>query len=165
MSNIPDFSNQMLEVEKQLKTQIVMTQEDWQDEKAESYHKEHLQQYEEKIQLYLNGGLNMVGMGLIELMESVGRKMEEMERLTGVSADVQFDAAAGSLHNNGLMKDNRDNMMEPENSDVVRQRDGMLYGNEVGRDYWTSYNGAKPGQYTPDEIREHYENRNDVYKQ
>lgn len=163
MSNIPDFSNQMLEVEKQLKTQIVITQEDWQDEKAETYHKEHLQQYEEIIQLYLNGGMNMIGMGLIELMEFVSRKMDDMERLTGVPADVQFDAAAGGLHN-GWLRDNRDNMIAPEDADIVKRRDGMLYGNEVGRDYWTTDNGVRPGEYTPDEIQKHYENRDDVYK-
>ena len=159
MSNIPDFSTQMLEVENQLKTQIVITQEDWRDEKAETYEKEHLQQYEEKIQLYLNGGSNMQGMGLIELMEFIDSKMKEMENLTGVPVDVQFDVAAGSLHNhNGRIQDNRDNMIEPE-------KEGELYRNGAGREYWTpENNGMKPGEYTPDEIRKHYEDRDDVYK-
>lgn len=164
MSNIPDFPNQVLEVEKQLETQIVVTREDWRDEKAAAYCKEHLQQYGEKMQLFLNGGANMVGLGLVELMEFVNRKMEEMAQLTGISVDVQFERAAGGWYNGGKLKDNHDREIDPENADSVRQRGGLLYGDGVGRDYWSPENGAKPGEYTPEEIRGHYEERGDIYK-
>lgn len=81
MGNIPDFVDQLLQVENALQTQMDATADDWQDEVKDRYYNTFMTDYIEGINDYINGGKNMSGMGLNDLLVFCDEKMQEMDAL------------------------------------------------------------------------------------
>lgn len=164
MSNIPDFVMQLQEQERQLKTQMDATADDWRDEVKDKFYDKYMDTYSEMIETYINGGKDMSGKGVNDLMEFMDQKLEEMEDLSGISADVQFQAASLGQHD-GHMNDFFDYDMNVENMQCVKDRGGIVHDNNRVRDYWNNnpgspgYNGSRPGELKQDDIKEiMYEN-------
>ena len=165
MSNIPDFVLQIQEVERQLKTQMEATADDWRDGKREEYYQKYMDKYCDDIETYINGGGNMKGKGVNDLMVFCDQKLQEMERLSGISANVQFELAAIGMHN-GHLNDFYDEDMDVENMKLIKNRGGVVHDANRVRDYWNNnrncvdYNGPRPGELNQDDIKEIYKNNN-----
>ncbi len=164
MSNIPDFVLQIEEVERQLRTQMEVTADDWRDRKKDEYYQKYMDPYCERIETYINGGTNMKGMGINELVVFCDNKLQEMENLSGIPANVQFELAAVGQHD-GHLNDYFDNDMDVESMDMIKNRGGVVHDNQHVRDYWDNsngcgYNGPRPGELAQDDIRDIYEKNN-----
>lgn len=152
MKNIPDFSMQVLEVERHIKARADVTAEDWKDSVQQRYYDKYVRQYEEKMELYIHGGMNMSGMGIDKLMQFTSEKLEQMAQLTGVSEDVAFAYAAGPSYD-GSLRDNNGNDIRVEEDDHVKYRGGIVHNARLERDYWDyGYSGPRPGEHDNDDI-------------
>ena len=162
MGNIPDFVLQLQEIERQLKAQMESTADDWRDRKKDEYYQKYLDNYCDDIETYINGGGNMSGFGVNDLVVFCDQKLQEMESLSGVPADVQFELAALGQHD-GHVVDFFDNDMNVEEMGMIQKRDGIVHNDQRIRDYWNNdpnsgnYNGPRPGELNQDEIREIYD--------
>ena len=153
MKNIPDFSIQVLEIERHIKARADVAAEDWKDSVQERYYDRYIRQYEEKMELYIHGGMNMSGMGIDKLMLFVSDKLEQMSQLTGMSEDVAFVYAAGPSYCGGGVHDNYDNEISVEEQDKVSYRNGVVHNERFEREYWNErHNGIRPGEYDNDDI-------------
>ena len=165
MSNIPDFVLQIQEIERQLKTQMEATADDWRDRKKEEYYQKYMEKYCEDIETYINGGRNMRGLGVNDLMIFCDQKLQEMEELSGIPANVQFELAASGQHN-GHLKDYFDSDIDVENIDLVKHRGGIVHDSKHVRDYWNNnhncmdYNGPRPGELNQEDIQKIYKENN-----
>lgn len=165
MSNIPDFVLQVEEVERQLKTQMDVTADDWRDRKKDEYYQKYLDKYCDMIDTYINGGSDMTGMGVNDLVVFCDNKLQEMERLSGISANVQFELAAIGRHN-GHLNDYFDNDIDVENMEMVQKRGGIVHNEQHVRDYWdndshsSGCNGPRPGELNQEDIRQVYNDNN-----
>lgn len=165
MSNIPDFVLQVEEVERQLKTQMEVTADDWRDRKKDEYYQKYLDTYCESIETYINGGSDMTGMGVNDLVVFCDNKLQEMERLSGIPANVQFELAAIGQHN-GHLNDCFDHDIDVENMEMIQKRGGIVHDEQHVRDYWDNdrhsggYNGPRPGELKQEDIRQVYNDNN-----
>jgi len=159
MHNVPDFALQLQEVEKQFQIQAVQTQEEWQDVKQEQFYDAYVEPLKEYIETYMNGGSDMSGLGVNDLMDFLAKSMDDMEELTGIPADVQFEYAALEQHNGGV-NDAYGERIDVENMSFIQRRDGVVHNSDGERDYWsTLHNGPRPGELTPEEINYLYEKK------
>jgi hypothetical protein len=165
MSNIPDFVLQIKEVERQLRSQMEATAEDWRDRKKEEYYQAYMEEYCNDIDTYITGKGNITGMGVNDLVVFCDRKLQEMERLSGISANVQFELAAIGQHN-GCLNDYFDKDIDVEDMEMIKRRGGIVHDDQHVRDYWNDnensvdYNGPRPGELNQDEIGEIYRENN-----
>lgn len=93
MSNIPDFATQMAVVQCRIEAQSDVTAQDWNDAVQRRYYQEYVDVYKDSIELYINGGAQMSGKGLNELLVCMSDLMSQMKQLTGISENVTFMAA------------------------------------------------------------------------
>lgn len=165
MSNIPDFVLQVKEIQRQLKTQMDITADDWRDKKREEYYQKYMDSYCERIDTYINGGNNMKGMGVNDLVVLCDTKLQDMEQLSGIPANVQFELAALGQHD-GHLRDSYGNDMNVEDMDMIKNRDGIVHDERNVRDYWNNtpndigFNGRRPGELNQNDIKEIYNNNN-----
>lgn len=154
MSNIPDFTAQVLEIQRQLEGQAAATSDDWKDSVKDRYYARYIDPYRQKIDLYIHGGSDMFGKGIDELLVFLDVQMQEMAKLTGLSDDLAFSCAAGDGHT-GSVRDNYGNPIDVSGHEDVRNRDGIVHNKRFERDYWNeSIHGSRPGQYSNEEINE-----------
>lgn len=163
MNNIPDFAMQVQEIERQIEAQSEVTAGDWKDDVRKRYYDNYVNQYKEKLELYIHGGSDMTGKGINDLLVFLNEKMQEMEGLTGISADVSFMMAAGNSYYGGV-KDNFNSEINVEDAQEVKRRNGIVHNDYHERDYWSdrnscSGNGPRPGEYTGEDIEEIMEKR------
>ncbi|MBQ7210731.1 MAG: hypothetical protein IJS05_07555 [Paludibacteraceae bacterium] len=159
MHNIPDFALQLTEVRNQLQVQTDITAQNWQDRKKTEFYETFVELMFEYIDNYINGGKQMRGMGVNDLMELFASSMDEMEKLTGVPADVQFELAALGMHD-GNVNDAYGNQIAVEDDPHVINRGGVVHDSQGNRDYWDSWrNGPRPGEMKPKEINDLLENK------
>ena len=165
MSNIPDFVLQVKEIQRQLKTQMDITADDWRDKKREEYYQKYMDSYCERIDTYINGGNNMKGMGVNDLVVLCDTKLQDIEQLSGIPANVQFELAALGQHD-GHLRDSYGNDMNVEDMDMIKNRDGIVHDERNVRDYWNNtpndigFNGRRPGELNQNDIKEIYNNNN-----
>lgn len=159
MNNIPDFAMQVQEIERQIEAQSEATADDWKDDVRKRYYDNYVNQYKERLELYIHGGSGMTGKGINDLLVFLNEKMQEMEGLTGIPADVTFMRAAGEGYIGGV-RDNFDSYIDVEDAREVRQRDGIVHNEKHERDYWDdggysigTRNGPRPGEYTDEDIK------------
>lgn len=79
---IPDFVQQILEVQRRLAVQAGLTAESWRDCVRQSYYEEYVERYEADVEDILYGR-NVLGKGLGELLVFFDEKEGEMASLTG----------------------------------------------------------------------------------
>lgn len=155
MRNIPDFIDQLLEIKRQFQVDTDMAKEEWRDGRQRQYYEKYVEPYLKTIEVYIEGGYDMTGMGLSDLLVFLDNKMDEMESLSGRSADIQFEYAVGLSHNGGL-RDHYGNYIDVENLDKVKMRGGFVYDEHGQRDYWDiNFNGPKPGEMSSEEMEAH----------
>ncbi len=160
MSNIPDFAMQVQEIERQIEAQSDVTAEDWKDAVQKRFYDNFINAYKKKLELYIHGGLEMTGKGINELLMFLDEKMQEMEAHTGFSSDFTFRFAAGASYA-GTVRDGFGNHIDVEDTNEVRNRDGVVHSDNRERDYWQNqptiiippYNGSRPGEYSNEEIK------------
>jgi len=171
MSNIPDFAMQVQEVQRQIEAQSDVTAQDWKDAVQKRYYDNYIDAYKEKMGLYIHGGSGISGMGINDLLVFLDEKMQKMEELTGVPADITFMCAAGASYT-GSVRDNYGADIDVNSFSEVQGRDGVVHNEKLERDYWQEggasfeNNGSRPGQYSNEEITEIMDcrKRNDFYK-
>lgn len=78
-----DYALQMKEIQRAVLAQAEVTKSFWNDEVARRYFEKYVDCYEKDINIYLNGGGEIVGKGLLDLQEFFEKKMEEMSQLSG----------------------------------------------------------------------------------
>ena len=122
MSNIPDFVLQIQEVERNLKAEWQLVQEDWRDQVAERFKSGIMEPYSLNFQQYITGE-GIKGYGVDQLMQQMDKHLQEMARLTGISEDVAFVCAAGPQYN-GKVNNWHDDEIDVEECQVVRDRGG-----------------------------------------
>ena len=110
---IPDYVQQVYEIHGALAAQALATQNDWQDSVAKRFYEKFIDKYEEKTNLYINGGTGIVGKGLNDLLIFFDEKEREMAALGGI------DMSSGSgnrIHNDYRERVNWDNYRGPDPS-------------------------------------------------
>ena len=172
MNNIPDFAMQVQEVQRQMEAQSDVTAQDWKDSVQRRYYDTHIKPYKEKLEMYIHGGTYMSGKGINDLLVFLNEKMQKMEELTGVPADVQFMCSAGGAYT-GTVRDNFGISINVEEHKEVLAREGVVHNEKLERDYWNEEgtfidrkNGTRPGQYSNEEIKKimDYRDKDDFYK-
>lgn len=78
---IPNFVDNVYTVHGALATQALATQNDWQDSVAKRFYENFIEEYEKKVNLYINGGIGILGKGLNELLVFFDEKEREMAAL------------------------------------------------------------------------------------
>ena len=76
-----NFVDDVFNVYGVLAAQANDTQNYWQDSVAKRFYDEYMKEYEEKTNLYANGGSGMTGKGLSELLVFFDEKEREMANL------------------------------------------------------------------------------------
>jgi hypothetical protein len=94
---IPDFVLQLQEIQRNLLSQSLITQESWKDSVSRRFYDTFINQYEEVITVYINGGHPMRGKGLNDLLVFLDQKQNEMTQLTGSGLNIQA-AQYGKIH-------------------------------------------------------------------
>jgi hypothetical protein len=95
---IPDYVLQVQEIQRNLESQSIVTQENWQDSVAQRFYGNFIKKYDDKIYLYIHGGMDITGKGLDELLQFFDQKQNEMSQLTGM--ELNIDAGfGGKVHN------------------------------------------------------------------
>ena len=151
--NIPDFVQQIQEVERNMKACWQVTQDDWKDQSAQSFDEHIMQPYLKVFESYITGE-GIKGLGVEELMQHMDKHLRDMEEISGVSQNVQFAFAAGCQHN-GKLNNWNDDEIDVEESDLVKGRNGVVHDDNRNRDYWKEdTNGTKPGELKDKDILE-----------
>lgn len=164
MSNIPDFVLQIQEVERNLKAQWQLVQEDWRDSAAESFKNDIMEPYTRNFQQYITGE-GIKGYGVDKLVQQMDKHLQDMERLTGVPANFAFACAAGPQYNGGV-KNWFDEEIDIEQDERVMRRGGIVHNEFRDRDYWNDnpnsydYDGVKPGELQDQNILEIMKQKN-----
>lgn len=78
---IPNFVQQIISVEQDLLTTATTTANFWQDDNKDRFYNSYMNEYGNKLGLFIHGGTENYGMGLDELLTFLDRKEREMERL------------------------------------------------------------------------------------
>ena len=163
MSNIPDFVLQIQEVERNLKAEWQLVQEDWKDQVAKRFNSGVMEPYSRNFQQYITGE-GIKGYGVDELMQKMDKHLQDMASLTGISEDVAFVCAAGPQYN-GKVNNWSDREIDIENCEVVRARGGIVHDDNRDRDYWDdnpasfNYDGTKPGELRDKDIQEIFKDK------
>lgn len=163
MSNIPDFVLQIQEVERNLKAQWQVVQEEWRDSAAESFNNNIMEPYTRNFQQYITGE-GIKGYGVDQLVQQMDKHLQDMERLTGISANYAFSCAAGPQYS-GKLNNWFDRERDVENNGNVMARDGVVHNELRDRDYWNDnpneidYDGIKPGELQDENIQEIMKNK------
>lgn len=157
-NNIPDFVLQIQEVERNIKAEWKVTHEDWQDESGQNFDEGIMQPYFLIFNQYITGD-GIKGFGVDDLMKQMDKHLQEMEKLSGVPQDVQFECAAGKQYN-GKLINGKLHEIDVQGHDWVRARGGVVHDENRNRDYWDEYNdGAKPGELRNNDIIEIYKEK------
>ncbi len=159
MRNIPDFAMQVLEIEKGISGQADLSAECWKDNVQRRFYERFIEQYFKDMEIYIHGGTQIVSKGLNDLLVFIDEKLGEMERLTGVPADVSFTLAAIDNYAGGNIIDNRGLPVDVEDSFPVRMRGGVVHNERLDRDYWRKEYGADPGEMKSGDVKEVMEER------
>ena len=102
---IPDYVLQVQEIQRNLETQSLVTREGWQDSVAKRFYEKYVDEYNKTTNLYINGGMGMMGMGLDELLRFFDQKQQEMERLSGVGMSIHAESGS-RIHNDWREREN-----------------------------------------------------------
>ncbi len=78
---IPNFVQQIASVERELKTVSTTTASFWQDGNKDQFYNSYINEYGNKLELFIHGGTENYGMGLDELLTFLDQKEREMEAL------------------------------------------------------------------------------------
>lgn len=78
---IPNFVQQIVSIESALKTASSDAANDWKDNNKERFYDAYINEYEEKLELFVRGGTEMYGMGLDELLRFLDEKEREIQAL------------------------------------------------------------------------------------
>jgi len=78
---IPDYVDNVKDIHGTLAAQALDTQNYWQDSVAKRFYETYIEKYEEKVNLYINGGMELTGKGLNELLVFFDEKENEMDNL------------------------------------------------------------------------------------
>ena len=165
MSNIPDFVLQIQEVERNLMAQWALVQEDWRDSAGESFQRDIMEPYTRNFHKYITGE-GIKGYGVDKLVQQMDRHLQDMERLTGISANFAFACAAGPQYN-GKIVNWYDRDIDIENDERVKARSGIVHNELRERDYWNDrpssvdYDGVKPGELQSGNINEIMKKKNE----
>lgn len=81
MNSIPDFVNQVQQVEHNLRNEWQFVQEGWQDSVAEKYNVEVMEPYIHNFQQYITGE-GISGYGLEQLLQQMDKHLQDMAPLT-----------------------------------------------------------------------------------
>lgn len=163
MSNIPDFVLQIQEIERNLKAEWKLVQEDWRDEVAERFDSNVMKPYCKNFEQYITGD-GISGYGVNDLMNQMDKHLQDMTALTGISEDVAFVCAAGPQYN-GNIRNWYGQDIDVNTSNVVRARGGIVHDEKHDRDYWDTdprsdyYDGAKPGELRDRDIQNIFNNK------
>ena len=114
---IPDYVQQIYEIHGHLAKQALATQEDWQDSVAKRFYEKFIDKYEEKINLYINGGMDITGKGLNELLVFFDEKEREMNALGGIDMNGSANYG-GKIHNEYRERVNWDTYNGPNPSEL-----------------------------------------------
>jgi len=164
MSNIPDFVLQIQEVERNLKAQWQIVQEEWCDSAAESFKNDIMEPYTRNFHQYITGE-GIKGLGVDKLVQQMDKHLQDMESLTGISANFAFVCAAGPQYN-GKVKNWFEGEIDIENDRRVVARGGIVHDELRDRDYWNDnpnsfeYDGVKPGELQDENIQEIMKQKN-----
>lgn len=164
MSNIPDFVLQIQEVERNLKAHWQVVQEDWRDSAAESFKDDVMEPYTRNFHQFITGE-GIKGYGVDKLLQQMDKHLQEMERLSGIPANLAFACAAGPQYNGGV-KNWFDREIDIENNQRVMERGGIVHDENRDRDYWddnplsAQYDGVKPGELQDQNIQEIMKQKN-----
>lgn len=164
MSNIPDFVLQVQEVERNLKAKWQLVQEDWRDAAAESFNKDIMEPYSDNFRKYITGE-GIKGYGLDKLVQQMDKHLQDMEKLTSISANFAFVCAAGPQYN-GNVKNWFDGEIDVEHDKRVVDRGGIVHDEFRDRNYWNDtpntygYDGVKPGELQDDNIQQILKQKN-----
>lgn len=158
MSNIPDFTLQIQEVERNLKAEWQLVLEEWQDQVAKQFNSEIIEPYCSNFEKYITGE-GLKGYGVDQLMQQMDKHLQEMSELTGISEDVAFACAAGPQYN-GAVNNWFGDAIDVENQPIVVDRGGIVHNENRDRDYWDSgSNGAKPGELRDQDIQDFFKEK------
>ncbi len=115
---IPDYVLQVQEIQRNLESQSIVTKESWQDSVAQRFYENYINKYNDKIYLYIHGGLGMTGKGLNNLLQFFDQKQNEMTELTGISLDFN-KITSRKVHNEYRERDPwSDNFDGPQPGDL-----------------------------------------------
>ena len=78
---IPNFVQQIYQVEKSLETHSATVANFWKDGNQEKFYSSYMNTYESEIDLFVNGGTGNYSMGLDRLLAFLDQKEREMEEL------------------------------------------------------------------------------------
>ena len=78
---IPDYVDNVKDIYGTLAAQALDTQNYWKDSVAKRFYEKYIERYEEKVNLYVNGGMDITGKGLNELLVFFDQKENEMASL------------------------------------------------------------------------------------
>ncbi len=84
---VPDFVEQIKNVQSCLKTQAQLTGESWKDCVKERYYDTYIDVYDKQLDTIVTGSGYIYGMGLIDLLKFIDEKQTEMESLHSKAVD------------------------------------------------------------------------------
>lgn len=155
--NIPDFVNQLQEAVRPLFAQADVTEKEWQDDVQKRFYETYVEKYRHYIDLVLYGqsrGQTIYKYRLDEMLSKIDGLLNEMSSLSGIPADVQFEAAAFRSWD-GSLRDNYNHDVDVEDSLRIQRRGGKVYDEYLERDYWDEHlNGSNPGHLDSEDIHE-----------
>lgn len=99
-----DYVPQMLEIQRAVLGQAETTKSMWKDDVAQRYYSSYVEPYEKDIDAYLQGGPEIRGKGLEELLAFFEQKIEEMSQLTG--CPNPNSGGGGFVHDSDLNRPN-----------------------------------------------------------
>lgn len=78
---VPNFVQQVASVEEELLTASTNVANYWQDSNKDQFYNSYINEYGNKLELFIHGGTENYGMGLNELLTFLDQKEREMEAL------------------------------------------------------------------------------------
>lgn len=78
---VPNFVQQVASVEEELLTASTNVVNYWQDNNKDQFYNSYINEYGNKLELFIHGGTENYGMGLNELLTFLDQKEREMEAL------------------------------------------------------------------------------------
>lgn len=76
-----NFVQQIASIERELQAVLNSTANYWQDDVKERFYNSYMNEYENKLEVFINGGVGNYGMGLEELLTFLDQKEREMDML------------------------------------------------------------------------------------
>ena len=161
--NIPDYSFQLQEIERQLRAQADVTAAVWQDGVKDRFYKQHVDNFCHLIEMVVNGDhhgdYGIYNRGMNEMLEKISGCFDKMASASGTSSSELFDMAMNGMHD-GSIRDSYNQTLKVESYYEVQRR-GQVYDEHLDRDYWDrSYNGPKPGTMETEDLDELMKRRN-----